>query len=121
LIGGFEIHVTLDQYCGIKFRGKPKNYHRNNNELERKAGKMEIPYFDGSSRVIEKAWVQKLDTYLYINPMREMDSIKFGTIYLEGKSHDRWYHGLTTLVHNQITPYIEFTRRLIDRFDQEYP
>jgi hypothetical protein len=53
--------------------------------------------------------------------MREMDAIKFSTIYLEGKSHDWWYHGLTTLGHNQITAYTEFTQRLIDRFDQGGP
>jgi hypothetical protein len=70
---------------------------------------MEIPYFDGSSKVITQAWVHKLDTYLQLNPMREIDAIKFATIYLEGKAHEWWYHGLTTLFHNQITSYIEFT------------
>jgi hypothetical protein len=118
LSAGFRRQVTLDQYCGIKFRGKPKQYHRNNNELEHKAGKMEIPYFDGSSKVTAQAWVQKLDTYLQLNPMREMDAIKFSTIYLEGKAHDWRYHGLTTLGHNQITAYTEFTQSLIDIFDQ---
>jgi hypothetical protein len=56
--------MILDLYCGIKFRGKPKNYYRNNNELESMKGKMEIPYFDGYSKVTMQAWVQKLDTYL---------------------------------------------------------
>jgi hypothetical protein len=70
---------------------------------------MEIPYFDGSSKVTPQAWVQKLDNYLQLNPMREMDAIKFATMYLEGKAHDCWYHGLTTLGHNHITSYIEFT------------
>jgi hypothetical protein len=68
-----------------------------------------------------QAWVQKLDTYLQINPMREMESIKFTTIYLDGKAHDWWCHGLTTLGHSQIMAYIEFTQRLIDRFDQGDP
>jgi len=117
---GFRRQVTLDQYCGINFRGKPKHYHMNNNELERRVGKMEISYFDGYSKVTMQSWVQKMDTYLQLNPMREMDVIKFATIYLEGKSHDWWYHGLTTLSHNQITAYTEFTQRLIDRFDQGY-
>jgi hypothetical protein len=93
--------ITLDQYCRLKFRGKTQRpYHRNNYELERRAGKMEIPYFDGSAKMTAQAWVQKLDTYLQLNPMREMDAIKFATIYLEGKAHDWWYHGLTTLGHN---------------------
>jgi hypothetical protein len=93
-----------------------KNY-----ELERRAGKMEIPYFDGSPKMTAQAWVQKLYTYLQLNPMREMDAIKFVTMYLEGKSHDWWYHGLTTLGHNQIMAYTEFTQRLIDSFDQQNP
>jgi hypothetical protein len=54
---GFKRQVTLDQYYGIKFRDKPKRYYRNNSELERGEGKMEIPYFDGSSRVTMQAWV----------------------------------------------------------------
>jgi hypothetical protein len=121
LSAGFQRQVTLDQYCGIKFRGKPKQYQRPNYELERRAGKIEIPYFDGSAKVTTQAWVQKLDTYLQLNPMREMDAIKFSTMYLDGKAHDWWYHGLTTLGHNQITSYTEFTQRLIDRFDQGDP
>jgi hypothetical protein len=110
--------VTLDEYCGIKFWGKLKQYRRPNYELESRAGKIEIPYFDGSSKVTAQAWVQKLDTYLQLNPMREIDAIKFATMYFDGKAHDWWYHGLTTLGHNQITSYTEFTQRLIDRFDQ---
>jgi hypothetical protein len=57
LSAGFRRHVTLDQYCGIKFRGQPINYHRNNNVLERREGKMEIPYFDGSPKVSVQTWV----------------------------------------------------------------
>jgi len=82
---------------------------------------MEIPYFDGSSKVTAQAWVQKLDNYLQLNPMREMDAITFATMYLEGKAHDCWYHGVTTLGHKQITSCIEFTQRLIDMFDQGDP
>jgi hypothetical protein len=121
LSAGFRRQVTLDQYCGIKYRGRPRSYHRGNNELEHRAGKMEIPTFDGSSRSTAQAWVQKLDAYLQLNPMRELDAIKFATIYLEGKAHDWWYHGMNTLGHNQITSYPEFTQRLIDRFDQGDP
>jgi hypothetical protein len=121
LSAGFQRQVTLDQYCGIKFRGKPKQYQRPNYELERRVGKIEIPYFDGYVKVSAQAWVQKMDTYLQLNPMREMDAIKFATMYLDGKAHDWWYHGLTTLGHNQIMSYTEFTQRLIDRFDQGDP
>jgi hypothetical protein len=65
--------------------------------------------------------VQKLDTYLQLNPMREMEAIKFSTMYLYGKAYDWLYHGLTTLGHNHIVSYTEFTQRLIDRFDQGDP
>jgi hypothetical protein len=50
--------------------------------------------------------------------MRELEVIKFATMYLDDKAHDWLYHGLTTLGHNQIVFYIEFTLRLMDRFDQ---
>jgi hypothetical protein len=72
--------ITLDQYCGFKLGGNTRPYHRNNYELECRAGKMEISYFDGSSKMTAQAWVQKLDTYLQLNPMREMDAIKFYTM-----------------------------------------
>jgi hypothetical protein len=51
LSAGFQRQVTLDQYCGIKFQGKPKQYQIPNYELECRVGKMEIPYFDGSFKV----------------------------------------------------------------------
>jgi hypothetical protein len=100
--------MTLDQYFQIKFRNKPRPHHRSNYEFECRARKMEILYFDGSAKTTAQAWVQNLDTYLQLNPMREMDAIKFATMYLDGKAYDWWYHGLTTLGHNQIVPYTEF-------------
>jgi hypothetical protein len=111
--------MSLDQYCELKFRNKPRSKHRNSFEFERRAGKIEIPYFEGTTKMTAQAWVKKLDTYLQLNPMREMEAIKFATMYLDGKAHDWWYHGLTTLGHNQIMSYTKFTQKLIDRFDQE--
>jgi hypothetical protein len=101
--------MSLDQYCQLKFRNKPRLNHRSNYDVERRTGKMEIPYFDGTTKMTMQAWLQKLDTYLQLNPMREMEAIKFSTMYLDGKSHDWWYHGLTTLGHSQIVAYTEFT------------
>jgi len=118
---GFRRQVTLDQYCGIKYRGRTRSYHRGSNELERRAGKMEIPTFDGSAKTIVQAWVQKLDAYLQLNPVRELDVVKFSIIYLEGKAHDWWYHGMNTLGHNHIKSYPKFTQRLNDKFDQGDP
>jgi len=51
----------------------------------------------------------------------EMDAIKFYTLYLEGNAHEWFYHRMTTLRHAKITSYVDFTKRLIDRFDQGDP
>jgi hypothetical protein len=82
LSAGFKRQVSLGEYCGIKYRGMPRYFHRGNNELGRKAGEMEIPTFDRSAKTFARAWVQKFDAYLQLNPMLEMDAIKFATLYL---------------------------------------
>jgi hypothetical protein len=92
LSAGFRRQVSLGEYCGIKYRGRPRDFHRGNNDLGCKAGKMEIPTFDGAAKSSAKAWVQKLDAYR-----------------------------MTTLGHAHITSYADFTQRLIDRFDQGDP
>jgi hypothetical protein len=81
---------------------------------------MEIPTFNGVAKYFAKAWVQKLYAYLQLNPMMEMDAIKFSTLYLGGKSHEWWYHGMTTLRHAHINSYANFTQRIIDRFYKGY-
>jgi hypothetical protein len=113
--------MSLDQYCQLKFRNQPRMNNKGSFEFERRVGKIEIPYFDGMAKMTTQSWVQKLDTYLQLNPMREMEAIKFATMYLDGKAQEWWYHGLITLNHNQIVSYIEFTQRLIDRFYQGDP
>jgi hypothetical protein len=40
------------------------------------------------AKMAAQAWVQKMDTYLQLNPMREMEAIKLATMYLGGKAHD---------------------------------
>jgi hypothetical protein len=117
----FMRHVTLLEYCGIKFRGRPREFHRGDYDLGCMARKMEIPPFDGTTKLFAKAWVQKLDAYLQLNPMVESDAIKFATLCLEGKSHEWWFHGMTTLGHEHIISYREFTQRLMDIFDQDDP
>jgi hypothetical protein len=117
----FKRQVSLEEYCGIKYRCRPRDSQKNNNDMWCKEGKMEIPTFDGAAKSFAKAWVQKLDAYRQLKPMMEMDSIKFSTIYLEGKAHEWWYHGMTTLGHAHITSYVDFSQRLIDKFDQGDP
>jgi hypothetical protein len=48
--------------------------------------------------------------------MTETKTINFSTLHLEGEAHEWWHHGLVTLGHSHITPYKEFTERLMDRF-----
>jgi hypothetical protein len=87
----------------------------------KKVGKLTIPSFDGSTRCSAQAWVQKLDTYFKLNQMTESKAISFTTLHLEGEAHEWWHHGLVTLGHNRITSYMEFTERLMERFDQRDP
>jgi hypothetical protein len=61
--------------------------HRGRFEFERRVGKIEIPYFYGTTKMTAQAWVKKIGTYLQLNPMREMEAIKFSTMYLDGKAH----------------------------------
>ena len=53
--------------------------------------------------------------------MIEADAIKLTMLHLDGEAHEWWYHGLVTLGHASITSYLEFTQRLIERFDQKDP
>jgi hypothetical protein len=109
LSAGFKRQVTLSEYYGIKYRGRPREFHKGNHELGHKVGKMDILPFDGKTKSSTKTWVYKLDSYLQLNPMMEFDSIKFSTLYLEGKEHEWWYHGMNTLGHAHITSCTNFT------------
>jgi hypothetical protein len=53
--------------------------------------------------------------------MTEARAINISTLHLDGEAHEWWHHGLVTLGHANITPYIEFTQRLIDRFERKDP
>jgi hypothetical protein len=87
----------------------------------KKVGNLNIPTFIWSSQCSAQAWVQKLDTYFKLNSMTESEAISFATLHLDGEAHEWWYHGLVTLGHNHITSYLEFTERLMERFDRRYP
>jgi hypothetical protein len=53
--------------------------------------------------------------------MTELEAISFATLHFDGEAHEWWYHGLVTLGHNHITSYLEFTERLMERFDMRDP
>jgi hypothetical protein len=122
----FHADMSLLDYCSIRYRNRPREAQRGNAQTQnmdfiKKVGKLNIPTFDGSSRCSAQAWVQKLDTYFKLNPMTESEAISFATLHLDGEAHEWWYHGLVTLGHNHITSYLEFTERLMERFDRRDP
>ena len=50
-----------------------------------------------------------------------MEAIKIAALHLEGEAHDWWFHGLSRLGHANVTAYLEFNRRLVERFDRRDP
>jgi hypothetical protein len=53
--------------------------------------------------------------------MTKLEAISFATLHLEGEAHEWWHHGLVSLDHNRMTSYLEFTERLMVRFDRRDP
>ena len=53
--------------------------------------------------------------------MPKEEAIKFATVHLEGVAHKWWHHDTITLGHDQIKTYVEFTERLVERFDGKDP
>ena len=47
-----------------------------------------------------------------------MEVIKIVALHLEGEAHDCWFHGIYTLGHANVTTYLEFIRRFVERFDR---
>ena len=92
-----------------------------NDDLRRKLSKVNLSPFDGSGSISAQAWVMKAYTYFQLNPMPEEEAIKFAALHLEGVAHEWWHHGTITLGHDQIKTYVEFTERLIERFDGKDP
>jgi hypothetical protein len=82
--------ISLQDFCTIKYRNRPRDFNRGPQswELQRKVGKLSIPYFDGSSKSIARVWVQKLDTYFQLSPMMESEAIKYATLHLDGEAHE---------------------------------
>ena len=72
-------------------------------------GMLNIPSFDGSTKISASSWVQKMETYLQLNLMTKAKVINISTLHLDGKAHEWWHHGLVTLGHANITSYVEFT------------
>ena len=68
----FKEAMSLQDLCAIKLRNRPRDFNRGqkNLDLQWKVQKLSTPSFDGSNKCTARAWVQKLDTYFQLNPMR---------------------------------------------------
>lgn len=117
-VASFGEYIHLKERCttgaGAHYKGGPSNQ-----DVQKIAGKVTLPIFDGPAKSSVRAWIQKLDTYFHQNPMRETDVIRFATLDLEGDAQEWWYHGLITLGHTHITSYNDFTKRLLERFERK--
>jgi hypothetical protein len=113
--------MSVKDYYNIKYMNIPSevNKGQHNIDLMRKVWKLMIPSFDGSNKCTTRAWVQKLDTYVQLNTMSEVEAIKFSTLHLDEEAHEWRYHGLVTLGHAIITSYLDFTKKLMERFDKK--
>ena len=80
---------------------------------------MYVPTYDGSSKSIAQASVEKLDTYFQLNRMTKMEAVKMATLHMEGEAHDWWFHGSSTLGHASVTSYEDFTQRVVECFDRK--
>ena len=116
MASGSEFQAEID-YMDLRMRHMPRVGGRNQNfEFRKKVGKLSLPYYDALGKMTARAWVQKVDTYLQLNPMPE-EAIRYAATHLDGPAHEWWHHGMVTSRHNQIASYEEFTERLIERFD----
>ena len=112
------VNQRREHYRAVKLDRRPRGQ---NNELKHATGKLTLTTFDGSSKMTVQAWIHKLDTFLALRPMTEVEAIKYAMLHLEGAAHDWWYHGMVTLQHNQVTSYQDFVDRLVERFDKKDP
>ena len=87
---GDEFHAAMSfsDFCNMKSRNRPRNFNKgfnHNYELQKALGRLTIPNFDGTRKGSARIWVQKLDTYFHLNPMKETDAIKLATLHLDGE------------------------------------
>ena len=118
----FRSSVPFREYVDMMNALMPKKENRREHdtsgrELKNKISKFTTPTFDGTNKISARAWLQKLQTFFTLNPMKESDAIQFASLHLEDATYDWWYHGMTTQGHDQVTTFEDFSQRVIDRFD----
>lgn len=72
-----------------------------------------IPTFDGSSKSMTKAWMEKLYDLFHLHPIAEVEAIQIASLHLDGEVKDWWF---SRLKHARVIAYEEFTQRLVERF-----
>ena len=118
----FHNSVPFREYVDMMNTLMPKQEYRREHdmsgrELKNKIRKFTTPTFDGTNKISARAWLQKLQTFFTLNPMKESDVVQFASLHLEDAAYDWWYHGMTTQGHDQVTTFDDFSQRVIDRFD----
>jgi hypothetical protein len=72
----FQATFSFQEYYNAKYKNKQREWNKTtqyqqNYDLMHRVGRLTIPSFDGSAKNSTSAWVQKMDTYLQLNPMTE--------------------------------------------------
>lgn len=57
-------------------------------DLQQRLSRMQVPLYDGNGKMIARAWLQKLQTYLTLTPMIEEDVVQFATLHLDGIAYE---------------------------------
>lgn len=77
--------------------------------MQQHLGEVPVPMFDWTQKCSACAWIQKINTYLSLNPMNKEEAIKFASLQLEEVAYEWLYHGIVTQGHNLITTFEEFS------------
>ena len=107
--------VPSREYVDMMNTLMPKQEYRREHdmsgrELKNKISKFIAPTFDGTNKILARAWLKKLHTFFTLNPMQESDVVKFASLHLEDAAYDWWYHGMTTQGHDQVTTFDDFSQ-----------
>lgn len=58
--------------------------------------KIQVLMYDGSDKMTDKAWIQKLQTYFTLNTIFEEKAVQFASLQLEGLAYEWWQNGIVT-------------------------
>ena len=58
----------------------------------------------------------KLDAFFVLHPIVEREVVEIAALQLEGEANIWWFSHLS---HAQVTTYVDFTQRMIKKFDKK--